>query len=369
MARRFIALYIPVIVLINVLFVFYYVKLKEKSCVSCMRSRSLADEETVTTALSRPDSPAVGDNERVKKFHIRKYSEIMSKCKSECVNGKGDTPIPKSVFFVKTDPEWTYEEWIALMSAHVHIKPDVIYIVTPSKMNLNCWWNRTLVVPEVSHVIVDASKWLREIKGMKFVEPAHVCDYMKITLLHEMGGILMDTDAIAIKSFDPLLKHQAVLARDRARYVVNGLMISQKHSCFMCDFAIKSYNKYNGKWNLHTTYVLNPISAWSGYKDVLILNQYDGFFPFTPRDASGLQEFLDNDKAELQHNVSNLYAIHLYHNLLNKSFHALKEQSIDLYDWLRESKSFGAEVFRSVLPSDFTEEHFNTSKHCLPLGY
>ena len=298
MARRFIALYIPVIVLTSVLFVFYYVR--EKSCVSCMRSKSLVDEETVTTALSRPDCPAVGDNKRVKKFHIRKYSEIMSKCKSECVNGKGDTPIPKSVFFVKTDPEWTYEEWIAVMSAHVHIKPDVIYIVTPSlKMNLNCWWNRTLAVPEVSHIIVDASKWLREIKGMKFVEPAHVCDYMKITLLHEMGGILMDTDAIAIKSFDPLLKHQAVLARDRARYVVNGLMISQKHSCFMCDFAIKSYNKYNGEWNLHTTYVLNPISAWSGYKDVLILNQYDGFFPFTPRDEPGLQEFLDNDKAEL----------------------------------------------------------------------
>ena len=357
MARRFTALYIFVSALILFLFVFHYVK--ERG------SMAPVDKKTVPTEFS---AHPVGDQKRVKKFHIRKYSEIMSKCKSECVNGtEGDTQIPKSVFFVKTDPEWTYEEWIALMSAHVHIKPDVIYIVTPSKMNLNCWWNRTLAVSEVSHIIVDESKWVREIKGMKFVEPAHVCDYMKITLLHEMGGILMDTDAIAIKSFDPLLKHQAVLARDKAGYVVNGLMISQKHSCFMCNFAIKSYNKYNGEWNLHSTYVLNPISAWTGYKDMLILNQYDGFFPFTPGNELGFRKLLDKDKAGLQQDVSKLYAIHLYHNLLNKQFHELKEQSIDLFDWLRKSKSFGAEVFRSVLPSSFTEEHFNASKHCLPL--
>ena len=34
----------------------------------------------------------------------------------------------------------------------------------------------------------------------------------------------MDTDAIAVKSFDPLLTYQAVLARDQGGFVVNGLI-------------------------------------------------------------------------------------------------------------------------------------------------
>ena len=167
-------------------------------------------------------------------FKIRNYSEIMSNCKSECVD-KGGTQIPRSVFFVKTDPNWTYSEWIAVLSAHKYIKPNVIYIVVWVEIEPNCWWNRTLAIPNVTYVIADKSKWVTEIRGMKFVEPAHVCDYMKITVLHEMGGILMDTDAIAIKSFDPLMTHQAVLAKDEANWVANGLMISQRHSCFMCN--------------------------------------------------------------------------------------------------------------------------------------
>ena len=49
---------------------------------------------------------------------------------------------------------------------------------------------------------------------------------MKTIVLYEMGGILMDTDAIAVKSFDPHLTYQAVLARDQGGFVVHQLMNS-----------------------------------------------------------------------------------------------------------------------------------------------
>ena len=299
-------------------------------------------------------------------FHVREYSKIREACQSECINSKGPSPIPKQVFFIKTDTKWQYTEWIAVLSVHRFIKPDIIYIVSRTSIEPSCWWNRTLSIPAVSHVTPDGNKWVTEIRGRKFTEPAHVCDFMKTTVLYEMGGILMDTDAFAIKTFNPLLNHQAVLARDQGGFVVNGLMISQKHSCFMCNFAKNSFLRYNGDWNTHSTWTLNPV--WRSYKDVLILKQYDGFFPFSPNEIR-LQNFLIKDKADLPDDVSRLYAIHLYHNLLNKNeiFRKIKEKSIDSYTWLKESRSFGAEVFRSILPSNFTQDHFDTSKGCIPI--
>ena len=302
----------------------------------------------------------------IKSFHIRKYSKMMETCRSECINSKGQAPIPKQVFFIKTDRKWQYTEWIAVLSVHKYIKPDVIYIVSKMAIEPNCWWNRTLAIPAVTHVIPEENTWVTEIRGMKFSEPAHVCDFMKTTVLYEMGGILMDTDAIAIKSFDPLLTYQAVLARDQGGFVVNGLMISQKRSCFMCNFAVNSYHRYNGNWNTHSTWTLNPV--WRGYNDVLVLKQYDGFFPFSPNEIR-LQNFLLKDKLDLPDDVSKLYAVHLYHNLLTKNdvFREIKERSIDSYSWLKESTSYGAEVFRSILPSNFTKEHFDTTKACIPM--
>jgi len=37
------------------------------------------------------------------------------------------------------------------------------------------------------------------------------------------------------------------------------------------------------------------------------------------------------------------------------------------YSWLNTSKSYAGELFRSVLPKHFTEEHFNTATVCCPL--
>ena len=343
----------------------------EYYCIDCGQASLQAKLERDDVPLQNLHVPELKETESVQEndqFQIRAYSEIMSKCKSECVN-KGGTPIPKSVFFVKTDTKWTYTEWIAVLSAHKNIKPDVIYIVSWLGIEPSCWWNRTLALPDVTYVVPDKSKWVTEIRSRKIVEPAHVCDYMKITVLYEMGGILMDTDAIAIKSFDPLLTHQAVVARDQGGFVVNGLMISQKHSCYMCNFAINSHKRFNGNWNTHSTWTLNPVPQAYIKNDVLVLEQYKGFFPFSPNEVR-LQNFLLNDKSNLPNDVSHLYAVHLYHNLLNTNevFRKIKEQSVDTYSWLRDSKSFGAEIFRSIIPPNFKKEHFDTSLACAPFS-
>lgn len=305
------------------------------------------------------------------KFHARRYKEIMDNCKSECINS-GGTQIPKLVYFIKTDPEWQFFEWVSVLSVHKYIKPDAIYVVSDVQLNPNCWWNRTVSIPKVRHVLLPKDQWLHESRGRKFTEKAHVCDYMKPVLLYEMGGIFMDTDAIAVKSFDPLLTHQVVLARDQGGFVVNGLMVAQKHSCFMCEFMRRSYNSFNGYWNQHTTYTLNPMAANThSYKDVVVLKQYDGFFPFSPNKLR-YEKFLINDANLLSHDMTKLYAIHLYHNLLTtkEEFVVIKNMTIDTYSWLSSSKSYGAQVFRSIIPNSFSEKHRYVAKVCEPLtGY
>jgi len=175
---------------------------------------------------------------------LRNINEIMSKCTAECVN-KGGAMDPFFVHFIKTDPKWEFYEYVAVRSAVKFIKPDVVFVVTMGKVEPSCWWNRTLALPLVNHVMIPAGSdlWVKKIRDRNVVEKAHLCDFMKQMLLYEFGGIFMDTDAIAVRSFDDLKNNQVTIAWDHngPGYVVNGLMVSQKHSCFMCRYMQLGY--------------------------------------------------------------------------------------------------------------------------------
>jgi len=283
---------------------------------------------------------------------------------------------PFFVHFIKTDPKWEFYEYVAVRSAVKFIKPDVVFVVTMGEMEANCWWNRTMALPLVKHVMIPAGSdvWVKNIRGKNVVERAHLCDFMKQMLLYEFGGIFMDTDAIAVRSFDHLKNNQVTLATDFScpSCVVNGLMVSQRHSCFMCRFTQLGYQKFDGLWESNGMDSLRSVvrKELKGFKDVVILEHYNGFFPFSP-DVSGWTDFALKNKTDLKVNTTGLYAIHLYHNLLTrpreKGMATMKGRTIDNFSWLNTSKSYAGEVFRSVLPKHFTEEQFHTTAVCAPL--
>ena len=306
---------------------------------------------------------------------LRTINEIMSKCTAECVN-KGGAMDPFFVHFIKTDPVFQFYEYVAVRSAVKFIKPDVVFIVTRGEVKRNCWWKRTLALPLVKHVMIPAGSdlWVKKIRGKFVAARAHVCDFMKQMLLYELGGISMDTDSIAVRSFDDLKNNQVTLARDFRcpSCVVNGLMVSQRHSCFMCHFTQLGYQKFDGRWESNgmdslRSLVMNELKK---FKDVVILEHYNGFFPFSP-EVSGWTDFALKNKTDLKVNTTGLYAVHLFHNLLTrpreKGMATIKGRTIGNFSWLNTSKSYAGELFRAVLPKHFTEEQFNTTAVCAPL--
>jgi len=244
------------------------------------------------------------------------------------------------------------------------------------KVEPSCWWNRTLALPLVKHVMIPAGSdlWVKKIRGKKVVERAHLCDFMKQMLLYDFGGIFMDTDAIAVRSFDNLKNNQVTIAWDHngPGYVVNGLMVSQKHSCFMCRYMQLGYRSFNGNWASSGVAPLRSMvhKELKNFKDINILGQYTGFFPFSPY-VAGWTDFALKNKKDLKVNTTGLFAVHLFHNMLirskEKGMTAMKGRTIDKYSWLNASESYAGELFRSVLPKHFTEEQFNTTVVCAPL--
>ena len=43
---------------------------------------------------------------------------------------------------------------------------------------------------------------------------AHRADVLRLKLLYEHGGIYLDLDMVALRSFDPLLHHDVVMSRE-----------------------------------------------------------------------------------------------------------------------------------------------------------
>ena len=138
-------------------------------------------------------------------------SSWINKCASYCVDGEGT--IPRTVFFVKVDDEFIFREWLSVMSAVNIIKADTITVFSAKPMDPeSCWWKRTL--PFIKHEIVPERRWVTELNGKVVKELAHKSDFLRVEALYRLGGIYMDTDAIALKSFEPLLNnHNVVLAK------------------------------------------------------------------------------------------------------------------------------------------------------------
>jgi len=306
---------------------------------------------------------------------LRTVNEIMLKCMSECVN-KGGAMNPYFVHFIKTDPKWEFYEYVAVRSAVKFIKPDVVFVVTMGEMEPSCWWKRTMALPLVNHIMIPTGSdlWVKKIRDINVVERAHLCDFMKPILLYEFGGIFMDTDAIAVRSFDDLKNNQVTIAWDHngPGYVVNGLMVSQRHSCFMCRYIQLGYQLFNGNWASSGVAPLRSMvhNELKNFKDIDILGQYTGFFPFAPH-VDAWTDFALKNKKYLKVNTTGLFAVHLFHNRLtrskNKKMTAMKGRTFDKYSWLNTSESYAGEVFRSVLPKHFTEEQFNTTNVCASL--
>ena len=69
---------------------------------------------------------------------------------------------------------------------------------------------------------------------------AFLSDYVRLKVLHEHGGIYLDTDVEVLKSFTPLLVHRAFIGFERATALSTAVIGAEKRSKWI-EMLIKNY--------------------------------------------------------------------------------------------------------------------------------
>ena len=159
----------------------------------------------------------------------------------------------------------------------------------------------------------------------------------------------MDNDIVAVKSFESLLYNQVVLSRQHGGTPNNGLMLARKHSCFMCTFARRECQRYDGRWSTHSVFTLNMMveHALRKFHNVTILTFEHGFFQFGWNHAD-LHKLFEVDMDSIQFNLSDVYSLHFSIHVSAKYQKLIRNKT-----WLFESHSAAATAIRMVLPADF----------------
>ncbi|KAG8464935.1 hypothetical protein KFE25_012298 [Diacronema lutheri] len=116
-----------------------------------------------------------------------------------------DGAIPRVVHFVHglatsaADVHFGYEHYLAVVAASVHIRPDTIAF-HHHHVPRGEWWARAAPLLDLRRVPLPT-----EVFGRPLTHAAHRADVVRLRALLREGGIYLDMDVIALRSFDDLL--------------------------------------------------------------------------------------------------------------------------------------------------------------------
>lgn len=279
--------------------------------------------------------------------------EWLKQCEKECSNGNGK--IPRLIHFIK-DKDFSFMDWWAVMAARKYIKPDRIYFYSKEELE-GCWWRRASKY--IQHVVLPEDQWVHSVNRIPVDRIEHQSDLLRNGILYHQGGIYMDTDAIATKSFDPLFDQHVVLSKNVLQEVGNGLLMVEKHSCFICHYGKKACENFSGLWVTHSVRTLTHLvhRKLARYNGLVVLGHNDGFYPLSWFDDD--QKILFEKNAEtVGFNTHKVFALHLF----TSAYKDLKKRCLGNFTWLSESPSVAASAAREVLPIRFTPEDLDVKK-------
>lgn len=291
-------------------------------------------------------------------------------CHRECLCNKRESivSIPKIVHFIK-DGNLTFSDWLAIVAAKKYIKPFEINLYSHENTLPNCWMRRLRLIDRVRVINLSDKQWLESLNNVTVCHVEHQSDLLRNAILYHYGGIYMDTDAIATKSFDSLLNnHSVVLGRNMVNRIGNGLIISRQQSCLICDYATEACDSFDGSWTKHSTVSLSNIVDLNGtlYNDLLVLNYTSGFFPFSWKKIH-FNELFDVESSEVDFSPTQVYALHLFGSKFPEK---ISERFQDL-NWLNGSHSILATHLRTLINSQVLISHYLNETLCedLPTNF
>ena len=223
---------------------------------------------------------------------------------------------------------------------------------------------RLKLLHNVDIIGLTSKQWLDTLNSVLVTRVEHQSDLLRNAILYHYGGTYMDTDAIATKSFDPLLSnHSIVLGQNLVNLTGNGLIVARRQSCLICDYASLACDAYDGSWRKHSTVSLSNLIQMNTAKyNLLLLSNTSGFFPFSWREEHFHQLF-DVSSTNVSFSTNQVYALHLFGSKFPKEI----LNRFNNLTWINESPSILASHLRTVVHSQFLSPNHLNEAMCVNL--
>ena len=210
-------------------------------------------------------------------------------------------------FYPQTRCFFKFYQFMSLLSVNIFIKPKQIMFWYDNKP-CGKWWNET--ISRVTMLILKKLDPPQTIFGQPIRVPEHRSDVARLNILLKHGGIYLDTDIIALKSWDSLLYYNTTLGIQTKTDLGNAVIIAIRNSKFL-QLWKDSYREFNdNKW-MHNSCVV-PLRLAKKYPHLIHVEFNTLYVP----NSKDTQWIFGKDKLW---DWSGSYGIHLYYRLYKKS--------------------------------------------------
>ncbi|KAJ6090214.1 hypothetical protein N7486_009029 [Penicillium sp. IBT 16267x] len=188
---------------------------------------------------------------------VERYNFQATAEEAACFNSGShlSNPVPNVVHFIWgiQNPEMKFITYLAIRSALVSLQPDTLNIHYEELNMDNVWFqklrdNITLVHHDLAleYPKQTQEKW----------QVSHLADVLRLDILRQEGGIYLDTDVIALQSFDPLRHNErgVILGHEGGNRhgFCNAVIVAHQDASFLHRW-IESYRDFStAEWNYHS---------------------------------------------------------------------------------------------------------------------
>uniref|UniRef100_A0A093XU15 Inositol phosphoceramide mannosyltransferase 3 n=1 Tax=Talaromyces marneffei PM1 TaxID=1077442 RepID=A0A093XU15_TALMA len=234
------------------------------------------------------------------------------------------SPIPKVVHFLwgfGNHPEITFMNYLAIRSALISLKPDTLKLHYEELNRDNIWFRRLQDSITLVHHNMTA-EYPKQTK--EHWQVSHLADALRLDILHREGGIYLDADVIALKSFDTLLHNQrdVILGSEGGdrHGLCNAIILARPNAAFLGQW-IDSYSDFvPSEWNYHSVLLPKEMSL-DHPSEICTLAPTVFFWPtWTHKHIRYMHEELSEEKVLEVEDLLDAYGGALYSNQL--AYHA-----------------------------------------------
>ncbi len=251
--------------------------------------------------------------------------------------------VPNIVHFIwysDTPKPFHFNNMLSVMSAHRYIKPEVILFHTNIEPTGE-YWDKVLALPSFHVVKKEYTLCFNDHLLKTPVTKPGPSNIDRLTVLSESGGIYLDLDVIALRSFDPLRRFPCTVGTESSKdykehIVCGGVVICSRQSQFLHYWRQSFIDDYRPEtWGYNSGRI--PTRIWHKYPHLIHVEKASFFRP----------SWFELDQIFLQkpYNWQKNYLIHLW-NYVSETRDYIPEPT---YENIRTWNGTFGEIARYVL--------------------